>query len=222
MKTRWVILWGVSIVLAIVFSRLFFSGSASPRAEVAVMAVDRPEPNRNEHAPEISSLPLTWTSIYSTNLSAYISNLRALRCPEGTVRTLALAEINKSYAAEERKARAILRGPKSTSSASLKDRLDARLQLLTIQQQKRTLAYQLFGTAIEELDSEELGLESRVGWALDGIPQAKRARVTFLSDWFDAQVQTLSEKPFSFGDDRKALADLESGRQKAASDCSRP
>jgi len=41
---------------------------------------------------------ITWPQIASTNLAAYITNLRAVGCPNPTIRDLVLAEVNQSFA----------------------------------------------------------------------------------------------------------------------------
>jgi hypothetical protein len=43
-------------------------------------------------------LNFTWAQIASTNLAAYITNLRAFGCPNATIRDIILAEVNQSFA----------------------------------------------------------------------------------------------------------------------------
>jgi hypothetical protein len=43
-------------------------------------------------------LSITWQQIESTNLAAYVANLRAIGCPNSTVRDLVLAQVNQIYA----------------------------------------------------------------------------------------------------------------------------
>jgi hypothetical protein len=41
---------------------------------------------------------ITWAQIESTNLGAYITNLKALGCPKATIRDIILAEVNQPFA----------------------------------------------------------------------------------------------------------------------------
>src|SRR5947208_15217937 len=46
----------------------------------------------------LGKLPINWRAIESTNYQAYIANLRAIDCPEETIRDIVVTDVAKLFA----------------------------------------------------------------------------------------------------------------------------
>src|SRR5207244_2483089 len=85
--------------------------SAQPVIESAAMApeAESPAPLRTQPVAKaddapvslLTSQPFHWSQVESTDYKQYIMNLRAVGCPESTIRDIILADINKLYAPRE-------------------------------------------------------------------------------------------------------------------------
>ena len=160
---------------------------------------------------------LSWAALYSTNLFEYVQNLRRFGFPQDAVNTVILAEINKLFANQEQPFRFLLSQTYFPASEVLQTRMEARLELLKLQEEKNKLVHQVLGFDLMSEESALPASNSKVHSALKTLPEDKRARVAFIVEWFDAQQQAISEKPFLFPNDRKALAEVEASRQKELS-----
>jgi hypothetical protein len=93
---------GLNLILAAVLI-LVAAGHSSRNQETHAAPAPAPAPGP-EGTTEIKTnsvvryLNFTWDQIESTNLGAYITNLKALGCPKATIRDIILAEVNQPFA----------------------------------------------------------------------------------------------------------------------------
>jgi hypothetical protein len=78
-----------------------------PQAGVEAADAKRDPQNPTGDAPASVSpvRTFTWESVESPDYREYITNLRAIGCPEETIRDIIVADVNKLYAAKKREAR---------------------------------------------------------------------------------------------------------------------
>ncbi len=130
--------------------------------------------------------PLDWTSVESADYREYIANLRAVGCPEETVRDIIIADINKLYAS---KVAALYPSPKAFKFWRVEDRV-ARNEERQIDQQREDLNEEK-----RELITELLGVDYDAEIARwSGRPDEDAYRYGFLSEEKQAQTKELSDK----------------------------
>ncbi len=138
--------------------------------------------------------PFSWTSVESEDYKKYIANLRAIGCPEETIRDIIIADVNKLYAAKI----AALRPPPSEfkfwktddkeSRALARDRRDKERAL---EQEKRTLIKELLGV---DLDTEVARSSGRVNgedWRNGFLPAEKQEQLKAIRDKYQEQERAL-------------------------------
>lgn len=59
----------------------------------------RPSPPAVESLPEVANEPFSWAQLESSDYRVYLANLRAIGCPEPTVRDIIIADVNDLFAA---------------------------------------------------------------------------------------------------------------------------
>ena len=85
--------------------------------------------------------PFQWSQLESPDYPNYIANLRAIGCPERTVRELIAADLNDSFAPRREPLLARL----ASASASAIDRNQAQIALSQLRQEEVAVFRQLFG-----------------------------------------------------------------------------
>lgn len=147
---------------------------------------------------------LSWRQIESDDYRTYIANLRAVGCPDQTIRDIVLADINKLYAAREDPLKA---GPKigtnGLPSESAEQRLERLRQLRIVQQEKRETIKELLGVEIpvDMLPSSASRNYRDFEVALRFVPVEKRDAVQTLQETYWQQVDALRER---YGKNRNA------------------
>lgn len=110
----------------------------------------------------------SWRELESDDYATYIQNLRAIACPEQTIRDLIIADVNALYA--RRRATEIIT-PEQQWWRSLPDEEILKVAMAranAIDLERRGLLTQLLGTNWESGDLISLPRPSRLGVALDG------------------------------------------------------
>lgn len=108
----------------------------------------------------------TWSEVESADYPTYIANLRAIGCPEQTIRDIIIAEVNSLYAR-----RLATELPEQQWWRSEPDADVARLvaaKVRELEEERRGLLTRLLGTAWEAGDMVSLPRPSRPGVVLDG------------------------------------------------------
>ena len=123
-----------------------------------------PAPRTNTAAvPAVRYINITWTQIESTNLAAYIANLRAVGCPAGTIRDLVLAQVNQSFA--RRRATEVLTPDQQwwKTETDFAASRSANAQLRLLESARRSLLGSLLGATWETETDVSAWIESNYG-----------------------------------------------------------
>lgn len=127
-----------------------------------------------------------WANVESEDFREYIANLRAIGCPEETIRDIIIADINKLFAA---RAAALYPSPADykfwqTNTRESRDTERAReRQLRELEREKAALVKELLGVDLER---------EMARWT--GRPDGDEYRYGFLSAEKQEQVQALRDK----------------------------
>jgi hypothetical protein len=134
-----------------------------------------------------AGLQKIWQEVESTNYAAYISNLRAIGCPEETIRDIIITDINKLYA---QRLRAFEPWSKQTNllwwqqpAYRPADYVEYQKQSRLLNREKRELVKTLLGA--------ELNQEMR---RQQGYPDYQAQQLAFLSEDKRTQIQAVNDK----------------------------
>ncbi len=127
-----------------------------------------------------------WASVESPDYRAYIANLRAIACPEETVRDIIIADVSKLFAS---RVAALYPSPKDFKFWKVEDRAN-RTEERAREQKRRALDKEK-GELIKELLGVDYETET-ARW--DGRPDEDDWRTGFLSEEKQAQLKTLQDK----------------------------
>jgi len=110
----------------------------------------------------------SWQQIESTDYPTYVANLRAVGCPEQTVRDIIIADVNTHYA--HRLAREVLTPDQQwwRSDTDTNVQAIAEAKTLALDDERRALLAQLLGPDWESGDLINLPRPSQAALALDG------------------------------------------------------
>ena len=173
---------------------------AAPRQESFKV---RREVAKQESAAGASAVPtFHWTEVESADYKEYISRLRAVQCPEETIRDIIVADINKLYAPREAPFKLMVEAPEDSSGDWHADRprrqanFERRKQLHAIQREKNALLKELLGI---ELPLEPLrGRDSRTyelfEAAFKALPAHKRDAVREIQENYWQMSDALKDK----------------------------
>jgi len=128
----------------------------------------------------------TWQQIESTDYPTYVANLRAVGCPEQTVRDIIIADVNTHYA--HRLSREVLTPDQQwwRTEADTNVQAIAEAKTAALDDERRALLTQLLGRDWESGDLISLPRPSQAALALDGpvlgvLPEDVKATVEQLS-----------------------------------------
>ncbi|MEW6302483.1 MAG: hypothetical protein AB1705_03375 [Verrucomicrobiota bacterium] len=154
-----------------------------PPQTAAASSKPRPRPSaRPEPAPTVApSERFDWSRVESEDYRQYIANLRAIGCPEETIRDLIVADVNKLYA---RKIAALATAAREfkfwqTGVSRSKTLAENRRQLSVLSKEKWALLRELLGVDAEsEFRKNNPGADYLTEeLTLGFLPESKRARV---------------------------------------------
>ena len=146
----------------------------------------------------VAALPalklFSWRQVESEDYKKYIANLRALGCPEQTIRDIILADINKLYFPRENPLRTNLvvrSGTTRTNEVSLEE-YEKRKQLRAIQLEKRAVVKELLGIElpVDLLPSTHKRSYEMFEAAFRNLPAEKRDAIQMLTEqyWLNSDV----------------------------------
>ncbi|MBI5802171.1 MAG: hypothetical protein HZA92_15780 [Verrucomicrobia bacterium] len=135
------------------------SAGAERKVMVTTKRVVRNTPPVSQPAPASNAPPFHWSALESADYSVYAANLRAVGCPERTLRDILLPDIEKLY---DERAKELSDGPEDTFWETA-DQREARqrqreAKLRALELEKRALVQRLLGAemsyeALKELRS---------------------------------------------------------------------
>ena len=143
-------------------------------------------------APASGGHQFDWRLVESEDYRKYIANLRAIGCPEETIRDIIVADVNKLY--ESR--RKTLAGPKkkfefwkpgAMMGAAPDPAVTAKERALN--KEKRALLAELLGTPPDDKPDILAGAASQLEAMFDFIPAEKRSKVFELMQDMQARMQ---------------------------------
>lgn len=186
-----------NLALAATLLMTFKSRPSAPGAGNPVVAPAPPTPiNTPSPAPSGTGQPFDWRLVESEDYKKYIGNLRAIGCPEETIRDIILADVNKLY--ESR--RKALAGPKKKFEYWKPDAMagtapdPARTeQARALNQEKRALLTELLGSVPVDQPDLLAGAADQLQAQFDFLPAEKRGRVFELMQDMQARMQTTTK-----------------------------
>lgn len=121
---------------------------ANPQTQVVTRTVTKTETRTDKVALPPEFIQLDWNKVESDNFKEYIANLRAIKCPEETIRDIIISDINKLYAAKWRALRQPTKDIKYwepwDSAAEYHDQT-LRKQKRELEQERKDLVMELLG-----------------------------------------------------------------------------
>jgi hypothetical protein len=165
-------------------------------------------------------VPLDWQSIESKDYKQYISNLRAIKCPELTIRDIIIADINALYEPREKAMKALLIANfwKATKAETSRNEFETRNKLIALRTEKRELIRELLGVDIP-FQLNDSPASSYFESALSVIPIEKRAKVAFITEKYDLLMdQIKSRGDLSPADHQRLLALKQEKQNELASE----
>src|ERR1051325_3873449 len=110
----------------------------------------------------------SWTEVESPDYSTYITNLRAIGCPEQTIRDIIIADVNSYYA--RRRATELVTPEQQwwRSDPQTNVRQVAAQKTRELEDERRALLSRLLGSSWEAADMVSLPRPTRPGIVLDG------------------------------------------------------
>ena len=162
----------------------------------------RREVAKPESAANANAVPkFHWTEVESADYKEYISRLRAVQCPEKTIRDIIVADINKLYAPREAPFKLMVEAPDDSGDwhadrPRRQANFERRKQLHAIQREKNALLKELLGI---ELPLEPLrGRDSRnyeyFEAAFNALPADKREMVREIQEGYWQSSDALKDK----------------------------
>ncbi|HYV27809.1 MAG TPA: hypothetical protein VFA77_09765 [Candidatus Eisenbacteria bacterium] len=146
-------------------------------------------------------LNFTWSSVEAANYKEYIANLRAIDCPEETIRDLILADVNKLYAPREApfktKAEAPLPWePAANVAAARLDEVEKRRQLREVQKEKSAVLKELLGIdlPLDLVRTASSRNYDRYEMAINALPESKREMVREIQENYWQTSDALGDK----------------------------
>jgi hypothetical protein len=199
---------GLLAGLAYVWKNRAPAAAASTRAATVTGEGSTKTITRKIHVPtgqpEVPSR-FTWRFIESTDFKQYITNLRAVGCPEQTIQDIVIAEVNKLYASREAALR--LRPehlkPWETFGVSTRVAMDRERRLRQLLREKRALLKELLGIDVPvEIPQSFAGIsrrdQSRYEEALAKLPEGKRDLVRAIQEQYWDKTEELEARTMGF------------------------
>ena len=191
------------------------STSADPTAPSR--AINRPKSPSKKPAPETP-----FAAIYSTDNKQFVENLRAIGCPEQTVKDILVAEINRRYAAQENALRPKPADhvPYGWSAKTSEGKLIARRQeAAAIARQKQAALRSALGYEVPvKIPQYAMTTSDQIFERfLNSLPAEKRPVAQSVQEQYWSEVQLLRERTRGFWqpEDVTALGELQSRRKTA-------
>lgn len=199
MKTKVFLVFSLLVNLALVAALLI--GEHPPREEAA--APPAPIPGLPPAAPPPDVVVVTnhsktvsdWHQVESADYKQYIANLRAIGCPEETIKDIILADVNKLFDAR----RKALKPPgerfaywKSGAAATRGPDEERINQLQALAKEKRDLIKALLGVDITDPQDALLTMTSQFTEMLDFLPPDRQAQLLELEQRYAAKMAKFS------------------------------
>lgn len=226
MNSRWLASVLVAINLLLAFALGWIRPRTSPPQSNAaattqetppVRAIDRAKSQRPPPRPETP-----FAAVYSTDNKQFVANLRAIGCPEETIKDILLAEINRRFAPQENALRPKPADhvPYGWSAKTSEGKLIARRQeAAAIAREKRSSLRNALGYDVPvKMPQYAMTTSDQIfERTLNSLPAEKQSLAQALQDDYWAGVQMLRDRTRGFwqAEDVAALKELQEKRKLA-------
>ncbi|HTD66773.1 MAG TPA: hypothetical protein VK846_09630 [Candidatus Limnocylindria bacterium] len=162
-----------------------------------------------------------WQQIESANCKAYVANLRAIDCPEETVRDIIAADVNKLYAQKrkalwpETKANEYWKKDPSWRSVSATE-TDRQAKSRALEKEKSELLKSLLGVDPIKERNKENGYEDSWDWLYSFTSEEKKQQLRDANESYDQKLQALYRVSMRDDDDEKEIRKLRREKLAAA------
>jgi hypothetical protein len=225
MNAKTVLLLSLTVNVALAAALVWTARSKAPQTDVTEAPNIAPATNalkrlsaRAATAPSVdpAAAPgqlFDWRLVESEDYRKYIANLRAIGCPEETIRDIIVADVNKLYESRRKE----LAGPPKKfeywkPGAMMGATYDAERteKERALNQEKRALLTELLGSAPDEKPDLLAGAAGQLEAMFDFLPAAKRSKVFDLMQDMQGRMQKATRGGAPDTDDiRKAMKDTE-------------
>ena len=157
----------------------------------------------------VAASDLNWRSVESPDYKKYIANLRAIGCPEETIKDIIIADVNKLYAPRITALRAPPKEFKFWQSdqqwGGMQPDKEKQKQARDLEKEKKALILELLGVDIEEESRKLYGGFDYYERTMGFIPKEKREQVRSLQEKFSEMEQDIYRKAEGFIDSDRQL-----------------
>ncbi|MFM8471103.1 MAG: hypothetical protein ACKODH_14255 [Limisphaerales bacterium] len=199
----------LSVVLNVALGAVLLKPSPTPPAPPAPTATPAAKVGPDKAAPAVAApaakvrtltqivtntvaQKFDWNAVESADYKQYIANLRAIGCPEETIRDIITADVNKLYEAKRKE----MAGPKKKfefwkPGAMMGAAIDPERteKERALNKEKRALLTQLLGSAPDEKPELMAGVNSQLEAMFDFLPTDKRSKVFDLMQDMQTKLQ---------------------------------
>jgi hypothetical protein len=160
---------------------------------------------------------ISWRDLQAAELKEFVRKLRAVNCPEETIKDLVLADLNRRYSKQQRSLWSDQQNQdywkpyqRKVDPAEQKKNRDRSKQMQALQKEKKALIVELFGVDVEKQRMKEEGYDTdNMGWNPSGnlsfLPEAKRDAVQkYLDDFNDKEQDFYASVSGSWDADARA------------------
>lgn len=198
---------GLNVVLGVLTTWMMLKLPSQPAASVATglpatTATTRPDASRPAAPPEAVTTkpaqPFDWRMVESEDYKQYIANLRAIGCPEETIRDIIIADVNKLFASRRQALKSSTnrfeywKAGNFFSAMFDPERIEKEQALA---REKRELLKELLGSAPEEKPDLFAGFNP-LETMLDFLPAEKQTAVfEVLQQWQAKLMRTMRGGP---------------------------
>jgi hypothetical protein len=231
------ILFATNMLLLGFAGYLFYSrpwgaqGNAAPElASPAQVNTEETHAEKTEPAPPTIvtvTNNLSWAQLESEDYRAYIQRLRAIGCPEQTIRDIIIADLDKLIAPRVQSIhgrRKDLRywHPEEEELANNNNQAETKKKERDIDREKRQIIMELLGVDLVRERMKQKGQEDYYERRLGFLPEDKRNQVRQMLDKFDDEEQTIRQKEWADGEtlsqaDTETLKKIKVQRQEEIS-----
>lgn len=152
---------------------------------------------RNENSVTTAAgAKISWRDLQAAELKEFVGKLRAVNCPEETIKDLVLAELNRRYTKQQQSLWSDSQNQdywkpyqRKVDPAEQKKNRERSKQMQAMAKEKTALIVELFGVDVEKQRRQEEGFDTEnTGWNPGGnlafLPEAKREAVQkYLEDF---------------------------------------
>ncbi|HUR47158.1 MAG TPA: hypothetical protein VMZ27_14860 [Candidatus Saccharimonadales bacterium] len=210
------ILFAGNLILLSVAGYLFYSQpwakqvNAAPEQEVASVPDKKVEAGEPP-PPTIVTVTnnLSWAQLESEDYRAYIARLRAIGCPEQTIRDIIIADLDKLIAPRVqsihgRRQELKYWQPEEEELANNSNPAEVKKKQREIDRQKRQIIMELLGVDLVRERMKQVGQEDYYERRLGFLPEEKRSQLRQVLDKYDEQEQTFRQKEWEGGESLSA------------------